>query len=83
MNTDVYYYRTKHGAEIDLIIDTPHGYIPIEIKYGSFTPVKKLEKLQEFVHDYDAPFGIVINNSNAIEYLTKNIGKEHWKKKIR
>lgn len=73
VNTDFYYYRTKHGAEIDLIISGPYGYIPIEIKYGSFTPANKLEKLKEFVNEYDAPYGIVINNSNSIEYLAKNI----------
>jgi len=73
VNTDFYYYRTKHGAEIDLIISGPHGYIPIEIKYGSFTPLNKLEKLKEFVNDYDAAYGIVINNSNTIQYLSGNI----------
>lgn len=73
INVDYYYYRTKHGAEIDLIISGPHGYIPIEVKYGSFTPINKLEKLKEFVKEYDAPYGIVINNSNSIEYLTENI----------
>lgn len=73
VNTDFYYYRTKHGAEIDLIISGPNGYIPIEIKYGSYTPINKLHKLAEFVNDYDAPYGIVINNSNSIEYLSDKI----------
>lgn len=73
VNTDFYYYRTKHGAEIDLIVDTPHGYIPIEIKYGSFVPIKKLAKLQEFVATHNAPFGLVINNSSEIQYLTDKI----------
>lgn len=72
-NLDYYFYRTKHGAEVDLIISGPYGYIPIEIKYGSHTPLKNLNKLQEFVNIHDLPLGIVINNSDKIAYLAKNI----------
>jgi predicted AAA+ superfamily ATPase len=72
-NMDYSFYRTKNGAEIDLIVSGPYGLIPIEIKYGSFTPLNKLHKLREFVESNNLPRGIVINNSNSIEYLAPNI----------
>ena len=34
-NWHYYYFRTKNGAEIDLILEGPFGILPIEIKLGS------------------------------------------------
>lgn len=68
-----YYYRTRNGAEIDLILDGPFGTCPIEIKYGSHTPLKQLVSLNQFVEEHQLPFGILINQGNQVEWLTKNI----------
>jgi len=72
-NTDYYFYRTKHGAEIDLIVEGPNGLLPIEIKYGSHTPAKKLVTLQEFIDKMGLKIGIVINNADKVQQLTTNI----------
>ena len=70
---NAYYYRTRNGAEIDLILDGPFGTCPIEIKYGSYTALKKLVSLNQFVEEHDLPFGILINQSDRVEWLNKNI----------
>ena len=31
-NTELYFYRTRHGLEVDLIFETPFGIIGAEIK---------------------------------------------------
>ena len=67
------YYRTRAGAEIDLILEGPFGTIPIEIKYGTTVQKKHLNHLQVFLHDNDFPFGIVINQSEKCLWLTNNI----------
>ena len=72
-NWDACYYRTRNGAEIDLILDGPFGTCPIEIKYGSHTPLKQLVTLNQFVEEHQLPFGVLINQSNTLEWLTKNI----------
>lgn len=67
------YYRTRAGAEIDLILDGDFGLLPIEIKYGSSTRLKNLRSLQHFINEHQLPYGIVINNSEKVEMLSDNI----------
>jgi predicted AAA+ superfamily ATPase len=67
------YYRTRSGAEIDLILDGPFGILPIEIKYGSTVHPKQLRSLQDFIKEHDLPFGLVINQSQKGGWLTRDI----------
>lgn len=70
---DYSYYRTRAGAEIDLILEGDFGLLPIEIKYGTSTRLKQLTALQRFIHDHQLPYGVVINNAERVEMLSKNI----------
>ena len=70
---EYYYYRTHNQAEIDLIIESRHGLIPVEIKSGSATSKKQLKTLENFILDYNCPFGLLINNGDEIFKLSKNI----------
>jgi len=72
-NVNTYYYRTKNGAEIDLILEGYFGTLPIEIKYGSTVQRRQLITLERFVIENNLPFGMVINQSEQIEWLTPNI----------
>lgn len=72
-NWEPYYYRTRNGAEIDLLLDGPFGLLPIEIKYGAATRLNQLTSLSQFIGDYNLPFGMVINQSSSIEWLSPNI----------
>lgn len=72
-NWEAYYYRTRSGVEIDLILEGYFGVIPIEIKYGSYTPLKQLNHLTRFIADMKIPYGIVINQSSEARWLTQNI----------
>lgn len=67
------YYRTIDQSEIDLIIDGPNGYIPIEIKLGSMAHRKSLRALQNFLEDTKSSFGILVNNGKRVEMLNDNI----------
>jgi predicted AAA+ superfamily ATPase len=68
-----YYYRTRNGAEVDLVIDGAFGVLPIEIKFGLKTDRGKLTSLRKFVNDNNLPFGIVINNSEEVTMLSDKI----------
>ena len=52
---DYYYFRTRNGAEIDLILDGAFGILPIEIKFGRQTNLKQLTSMQQFVRRHDLP----------------------------
>lgn len=68
-----FYYRTRSGAEIDLILQGAFGTIPIEIKYGVNTPLKSLQNLKHFVIENGLPFGILINQSTQACWLDRHI----------
>lgn len=72
-NWNAYYYRTRNGAEIDLLLDGPFGLLPIEIKYGTSVRLKQLTSLSQFIEEHKLPLGIVINQSNTIEWVTSKI----------
>ncbi|NNM58369.1 MAG: ATP-binding protein [Legionellales bacterium] len=73
VNWQPYYYRTRNGAEIDLVLQGDFGILPIEIKYGVVTPRKRLIALDNFIKERNLPFGIVINQSKECYWLTENI----------
>lgn len=68
-----YYYRTRGGAEIDLILEGPFGVLPIEIKYGTKVTPKQLKSLDDFVMAHQLPFGLVINQSQEAYWLSRHI----------
>ncbi len=70
---DYYYYRTRNGAEVDLILEGSFGVLPIEIKFAVSTQLKQLRSLDKFIQDNDLAFGIVINQSKEIKMLNQRI----------
>ena len=68
-----YYFRTRNGAEIDLILDGPFGTLPIEIKFGSMIEQRQIQTLQNFVYKNNLPLGIVINNSDDVQLIADRI----------
>ena len=70
---DYYYFRTKNGAEVDLVLEGKFGLLPIEVKFGHQTKLKQLTSLQQFVKRYELPLGIVINNSTEVKMLAEQI----------
>ncbi len=70
---DYFYYRTKNGAEVDLILEGSFGILPIEVKFGHQTARRQLTSLQQFVQQHELPFGILINNSQQVRMLSEKI----------
>lgn len=68
-----YFYRTRGQAEIDLILETPIGLIPIEIKSGINIQERQLQALKNFIKQYHCPIACVINSSEKVLFLSENI----------
>lgn len=73
VNWDYYYFRTRNGAEIDLILDGPFGTLPVEITFGSVIKERQIQTIKNFVYKNDLPLGIVINNSDTVESVADRI----------
>jgi predicted AAA+ superfamily ATPase len=74
-HVDAYYYRTRSGAEIDLILEGSFGILPIEIKYGYQVSRNQLHALNAFIDKNKLSFGVLINQSERVEWLTDKIVK--------
>ena len=72
-NWAYYDFRTRNGAEIDLILEGPFGVLPIEIKSGSTINKQQLQTIKNFVRLHDLPLGIVVNNSDNVELIADRI----------
>jgi len=68
------YYRTRGGAEVDLVLTDPSGVrIPIEIKFGMSSKQSDLRSLAGFIDQEKCPYGILVNNSEEVRLLAPKI----------
>ncbi|MCX7122647.1 MAG: AAA family ATPase [Gammaproteobacteria bacterium] len=72
-NWQAHYYRTRNGAEVDLILEGYFGMLPIEIKFGKTIMPKQLFSLQAFVKENNLPLGMLINQGDEVRMLTDQI----------
>ena len=72
-NWNYSYYRTRNGAEIDLILQGPFGILPIEIKFGTRVKMQQIQTLKKFVKDNELPLGILINNGEQVQMIADKI----------
>jgi len=70
---DTYYYRTRGGSEIDLILQGTFGLIPIEIKYGVTVLNRQLKSLNDFVITHQLPFAMVISQHEEMRWINERI----------
>jgi predicted AAA+ superfamily ATPase len=73
VNWKHYYFRTRNGAEIDMILEGPFGTLPIEIKFGSTIKQRQIQSLKGFVYKNNLPLGIVINNGDDVRLIADRI----------
>lgn len=73
INYQTNYYRTRNGAEIDLILEGYFGVVPIEIKYSTTVQLKQLLSMQNFMSEHDLSLGIIINQGERLEWITESI----------
>ena len=76
----LYYWRTYHGAEVDVILDLGDELIPIEIKATRSPRLADLKGLLNFLEDYKshAKKGYVITMGDRPEKLNAQITAIPW-----
>lgn len=71
-----FHYRTRGGAEIDLLLEGQFGsaqLLPIEIKLTQHSDQRSMRSLTNFVVTHDCPLGLVINNTDRPRWLSERI----------
>jgi len=59
----IHFWRTKNKAEIDFILETPDGPLPLETKYAHLKEVKLTRGLQSFLKKYQPKQAFIVNLS--------------------
>ena len=67
------YYRTAGGAEVDLVLESDFGVVPIEIKYTQAAGNRDVRNLKEFMREFGSPIGIMVTNDTRVSLLTEHI----------
>lgn len=76
--SQVYFYRTSAGAEVDLIIERGNGLEAYEIKLNK-TPHKEMViPLSQFITDHPVRKAALLSLYEKKIPLTENIATEHW-----
>jgi len=83
-NTEILYWRTTTGEEVDLVIETGRKVLPIEIKSTNRPKIKDAMNLLAFQKEYgaDARAGLLLHAGTAIEWLTPKVLAVPWWKVI-
>lgn len=59
----LHYWRTAHGAEVDVVLERGRGRLAIEIKSGASIRPQDLGSLRGFLEDYPGSEGICVCNA--------------------
>ena len=69
-----HFFRTRGGAEVDLVMTSPRGVrIPVEIKFGATVRREDLRSLSAFVSQESCPYAMLINTSDEVKMLSDTI----------
>lgn len=60
-NTQIKFWRTKDGAEVDFVVDYVYQQLPIEVKYAKLKKGKVNRSLRSFIKKYQPEKALVVN----------------------
>ena len=81
---DVFYWRTRTGEEVDLVIEAGDRLLPIEVKAADRPRLSHAAHLRAFRSEYgdrSAP-GLLLHTGSTLEWLTPDVLAAPWWKVI-
>ncbi len=82
--TDIYYWRTTVGDEVDFIVETANAVIPVETKSSKRVHIGDAKHLRTFRQQYAeiSRAGLLIYTGDDIKWLTDDVLAVPWWKMI-
>ena len=79
-HTDILYWRTTVGEEVDFVIETGDQLLPIEVKAASRPRLRDANHLRTFRAEYGerCRAGLVLHTGDKIEWLTPDVLAAPW-----
>ena len=74
-NSEIFHWRTTTGVEVDFVIETSDGLLPIEIKTTSNPRLRDVNNLIAFRTEYseNSRNGLLLHTGDAIDWIAPNI----------
>jgi hypothetical protein len=72
---EIYYWRTVSGAEVDFVVESRQGLLPIEVKMTSRARVEDVRSLELFLDEYSKAtrIGLLFYGGDEVVPLTSRI----------
>ena len=78
--TELLYWRTTTGTEVDFVIETGGRLLPIEVKATSRPRVTDTEAVRTFRREYGkvARPGLLLHTGSALEWVAPDVLATPW-----
>ncbi len=78
--TEIFYWRTQAGEEVDLVIESGGRLLPIEIKASDRPRLADTKNLRSFRAEYgnDARAGLLLHTGKQIEWIAPDVLAAPW-----
>ena len=76
----IFHWRTTHGVEVDFVLETGSGLIPIEVKSTTRPRLRDTTSLRAFQEEYegDSRAGLLLHCGRDTTWLTNNVLAVPW-----
>jgi len=77
---EILYWRTAGGVEVDLVIETPHRLLPIEVKTATQAVPADAKGLENFLDEYEdkCDGGLLLYGGDEVFPLTQRVLAAPW-----
>jgi uncharacterized protein len=78
--TDIHYWRTSTGIEVDLVVESNSALLPIEVKSGNRVRLSDTSGLRTFHTEYadSSRAGLLLHDGDRLEWLTPRVLAVPW-----
>lgn len=78
--SDVFFWRTQIGEEVDFVIETPTGLLPIEIKSSTRPTLRDVKGLRSFMKEYHGEClgGLLIHGGDETSWIAPDVLAVPW-----
>lgn len=82
--TGIHFWRTVGGEEVDLVVESEHGLLPIEVKSSSDVRLRDTTGIRTFIDQYEdqARKGLILYDGDRVEWLHPDVLVVPWWKVI-
>ncbi len=77
---DIFHWRTTDGIEVDFVLETSCGLIPIEVKATTNPRLRDTTSLRAFQREYkgDSRAGLLLHSGSDTTWITNNVLAVPW-----